>query len=1089
MISPEIDSDSFRLLVKEVIEKVYGGNLVEFAAKKISSDGMFFDFADLKNNIYVDIKENGSGKYRKNAFNQIQNWVTRLEHEDDGNIYYAVFENDLSNEDKEYYNRIFETIGISGERLKILDKAWIIKAAIDKKIGGYRLENANESQKQDNQDLEKLINSNKNFFAVGHLWDDNSNDQMDRFIEKGIWENGYETKHSKTVNSVKEGDVLYLKSTFTGTLRVKAIGVVTENPKDGRLLRVNWHLINKIDLPKLGAYRDTITKIGDENVKRILEGLHEQLPELFEIIKRLDIVSKIDMLLKPIELDIKYFSEKNVELVRTDEFYFEKAQDVLEELKTYDDLPDGFADLKEIKKVASKKISSYEQLNIQWENRGSITPKEFIDYLKKEEPELIPLYERISKFISYVDKSAWNKKEYNEYSDNRVIAKTGVRQPDLVSHFLGFALNGFNIEPKRVGYVFSNTIEYLNNPAEKFNILSKKHRPLISKYFLGRIYDGDAFHSELKNYFEKQYQLSVVNPKNLTCFYTIIIYNASIKNLWDIDGGDPPTPSNPLPEEPENGDDKIPFHLDQVVSEDKLGRDPVAKVFTDLIKKDIFNHELPHSFMVHLQGKWGAGKSSFLELIKNNLNSDEKEQWIIVDYNAWQNQHIEQPWWTLINQIYNQSKEGKNLRNQGSYWWEFQDNNLLWWKEKWRRVIWYSSWQKIMAFLLTLVFGFFLVKYGNSIMEFVSESSAKVDGINNAEKGLTLNIFAKLIITVGATFGVLFSFAKFISIPFFIKSSAEATSFLNRASDPMEKIKKHFRGLVDDINSSKENNKRQLAVFIDDIDRCDKEFVVEFLEGIQTLFKGKRVLYIVAGDKKWITTSFGNTYKEFTADPDDFEVKNKLGENFLEKAFQLSFRMPNVSENAKKEYWNYILGIKNETEEERIDSVDKLDENLKTELEEELSTTEEDIADPDYMNELGSRFNLTGDTVSNIIIEEKNKDTEEIRHLLKDFHSLIDSNPRSIIRLANNYTMARSTLIAERKGFNTQKLFRWLVLEGMYPQIGSLVSNSENIDAVLSKLERMFIESEMTKYKILLKDEEGDYEGSLTKEEIKIFIG
>ena len=47
---------------------------------------------------------------------------------------------------------------------------------------------------------------------------------------------------------------------------------------------------------------------------------------------------------------------------------------------------------------------------------------------------------------------------------------------------------------------------------------------------------------------------------------------------------------------------------------------------------------------------------------------------------------------------------------------------------------------------------------------------------------------------------------------------------------------------------------------------------------------------------------------------------------------------------------------------------------------------------------------------------------EELKHLLKDFHSIINPNPRAIIRLANNYIMTRYTLIAERKEITADKI-------------------------------------------------------------------
>ena len=135
-----------------------------------------------------------------------------------------------------------------------------------------------------------LENKQRKFFAAGHFW--GGDNKWDYFIEKGIWENGHDKKTTNVVNGVNEGDVIFIKSTFVekgiSILRIKAIGLVTGNPKDGHLLKVNWHLINHIDLPKLGGYRNAISRIGTENVKKILEGLNKELPDLIEIIESLE---------------------------------------------------------------------------------------------------------------------------------------------------------------------------------------------------------------------------------------------------------------------------------------------------------------------------------------------------------------------------------------------------------------------------------------------------------------------------------------------------------------------------------------------------------------------------------------------------------------------------------------------------------------------------------------------------------------------------------------------------------------------------------------------------------------------------------
>ena len=49
---------------------------------------------------------------------------------------------------------------------------------------------------------------------VGATYDGNI-DQMPRFIEEGIWENGYEDKYLDLVKSIKAGDRIAIKAAYT----------------------------------------------------------------------------------------------------------------------------------------------------------------------------------------------------------------------------------------------------------------------------------------------------------------------------------------------------------------------------------------------------------------------------------------------------------------------------------------------------------------------------------------------------------------------------------------------------------------------------------------------------------------------------------------------------------------------------------------------------------------------------------------------------------------------------------------------------------------------------------------------------------
>ena len=79
-------------------------------------------------------------------------------------------------------------------------------------------------------------------------------DQTSRFLEEGIWENGYDDKYLDQVRSMRPGEQIAIKSTYTrrhrlpfdnrgesvSVMAIKAIGTITENLNDGKQVRVDW---------------------------------------------------------------------------------------------------------------------------------------------------------------------------------------------------------------------------------------------------------------------------------------------------------------------------------------------------------------------------------------------------------------------------------------------------------------------------------------------------------------------------------------------------------------------------------------------------------------------------------------------------------------------------------------------------------------------------------------------------------------------------------------------------------------------------------------------------------------------------------
>ena len=133
----------------------------------------------------------------------------------------------------------------------------------------------------------------RSFWFVGALW--GNDDQADRFLREGSWENGHDTKFADHVQRMKPGDHIAIKASFTrkyglpfknynksvSCMRIKAIGTVTEGTQDGQTVKVEWTLLDEPKEWYFYTYRPTIveTDVSDEFARRLIQftfGDHKQ---------------------------------------------------------------------------------------------------------------------------------------------------------------------------------------------------------------------------------------------------------------------------------------------------------------------------------------------------------------------------------------------------------------------------------------------------------------------------------------------------------------------------------------------------------------------------------------------------------------------------------------------------------------------------------------------------------------------------------------------------------------------------------------------------------------------------------------------
>ncbi len=123
-----------------------------------------------------------------------------------------------------------------------------------------------------------MNNQEIQYWFVGAKWD--GKEKTSDFVKNGVWINGYNNKYTKQVNSIKVGDRIAIKASYTkknnlpfenpknnlvSVLKIKAVGLVTNNAKDGQNINVDWDKSFKEKEWYFYTSRNTIWKPNTDN--------------------------------------------------------------------------------------------------------------------------------------------------------------------------------------------------------------------------------------------------------------------------------------------------------------------------------------------------------------------------------------------------------------------------------------------------------------------------------------------------------------------------------------------------------------------------------------------------------------------------------------------------------------------------------------------------------------------------------------------------------------------------------------------------------------------------------------------------------
>lgn len=507
----------------------------------------------------------------------------------------------------------------------------------------------------------------------------------------------------------------------------------------------------------------------------------------------------------------------------------------------------------------------------------------------------------------------------------------------------------------------------------------------------------------------------------------------------------------------------VPIHADDPAVVDELNRADFAKVLARCIRQ-VRGREsgierpggAPHpdgvpgeAFMVHLHGPWGSGKSSVLNFLRAELQprrpgrvarllsklkpkaerkpaeaGDELEkagdQWIVVDFNAWRHQRVGPPWWALIQSLYRQARAQlvRQVRLRSAI-------RLFARQQLWNLRTGWAPNMLAVAVLLWVV------------------GAAASQAVGAAEQLQEVEAPLKVLALFIGGWGLLRG--EFRSL--FHGSAEAAERYLQLSRDPVKPIFRHFEKLVRAIGGP-------VAIFIDDLDRCEGRYVVELLRGLQTLFHRARVTYVIAADREWLRASYEKWYKDFRRGLD--EPGRPLGYLFLDKLFQVSVALPTMATGQRRGFLQGLVQAPSERqsaparphpadrrrarrrERQVTAEAREREQEVTLQARQELgaisdpAALERKIHDPSRDPFEQRIFRREG--ALRFVTPEVRAETE---HVLQRYSSLLERNPRSMKRLVNAFGLHQSIASLVGIPVGLGPLVRWTILGMRWPLLAT----------------------------------------------------
>ncbi len=428
------------------------------------------------------------------------------------------------------------------------------------------------------------------------------------------------------------------------------------------------------------------------------------------------------------------------------------------------------------------------------------------------------------------------------------------------------------------------------------------------------------------------------------------------------------------------------------------------EVHCDLIKEYVTNPNLL-PLTIGVFGDWGSGKSSIMKILEQKLEDDEKV--LTIYFNSWLFESYQDAKISLLENILLELSKNETLGETA--------------KKKILSLISRVDYMKLAKDGIK--------KYGKNVVDIIATG-----GVGSViEAGFSMLKKEKIDELETADLSKLNEY---------IKDEQKNTS-----KNTIKTFRKDFEELINltDYES--------VVIFIDDLDRCMPERVIETLEAIKLFLSVPNTAFVIGADERIIKHSISMHLKLHTlnSDSDYLQDSKQIVTDYIEKLIQIPYRLPKLSLSEIETYNNLLF--------------------CKTQLEED----DFKIVYDDYKNFKQSDF-YSAYSYGHIKEKINFDDKPSLSSLLNLSHSMsqmittiLKGNPRQTKRFLNTFILRTKLASVAKIDIDIFVLIKLMLLEyfdtKLFKKLNELQSKNDGFFHEINILEKVFCDGEENPFK------------------------